>query len=598
MSYPLFTYLSRYPVALLLGVAAVLLLGDALRALRRSYRQQGSSVEGFFLLARPKGNEQDILSLPLSFLSSIGRSASSDIRLREKGIRRHHAQIYYYHKVWYLAPLDPRARILLNGKPVNKASRLRPDDEIELGSLRLHFIDEKRSLSAAAASRSGSTWSPGLEERGGASRGAAVCLFFYLLLSLLQLFFLLEEQRPEICLPALALAAVFVFLLLSMGWIWPRLFRHFDRSIFYAAAFLAAQGVFIQVRLSLLNRSKPEAWSEQEWLHFLQMDLLKQVIFPVLGLALIPLGIFLISHTLLLERLAPLCLVLTPAFYLLTKILGRDPGNTGARLWISMPFGLSLQLSEFAKISYLIVLAWFCKMQPSWRRQLSLAIFASVNFFLILLLPDLGSLMILLPLTLIVYTVMSSAYLQTFLLLLLGSGVFAMGYQLLPYVRRRIHGWLTLWTEVNAQNEQIIRGLRAIGRGGLFGLGLGRAEPREIPLASSDMIFSFLVEEEGMIVGLALLLFFMVIWLRGAAIFVGVRDGFSAALLLAISSSFFLEAAVVIAGTTGLIPLTGATLPFIARGGSSLLAKWLLLGLMLGLANRRSLSVREEGKER
>ena len=89
----------------------------------------------------------------------------------------------------------------------------------------------------------------------------------------------------------------------------------------------------------------------------------------------------------------------------------------------------------------------------------------------------------------------------------------------------------------------------------------------------------------------------MVIWLRGAAIFVGVRDSFSAALLLAISSSFFLEAAVVIAGTTGLIPMTGATLPMIARGGSSLLAKWLLLGLMLGLANRRSLTPGEEGEE-
>ena len=65
-----------------------------------------------------------------------------------------------------------------------------------------------------------------------------------------------------------------------------------------------------------------------------------------------------------------------------------------------------------------------------------------------------------------------------------------------------------------------------------------------------------------------------------------VRDGFTSGLILTIATYFFIEAAVVIGGTTGLIPLTGATLPMIAKGGSSVIAKWLLVGILLGLCCR------------
>ena len=206
---------------------------------------------------------------------------------------------------------------------------------------------------------------------------------------------------------------------------------------------------------------------------------------------------------------------------------------------------------------------------------------------LMLWMPDLGSMMLLLPVTLLVFNVMTSEYIKTAIILSGGIGIFALAYRILPYVRSRIHGWLTLWTEVNAQNDQIIRGLQAMAQGGLFGLGLGRAEPRAIPLASSDMIFSFLCEELGLLSGIALVMAFVVIWLRAAYAVTRIRDGFSCGLILAVSSAFFVEAAVVIGGCSGLIPLTGATLPFISRGGSSMMAKWILAGILLGLGNRR-----------
>ena len=215
------------------------------------------------------------------------------------------------------------------------------------------------------------------------------------------------------------------------------------------------------------------------------------------------------------------------------------------------------------------------------------AAWAAGVFFLILMLPDLGSAMILLPTTLLVYVVMTSEFLNTLLILGGGSLTGALAFSFFPHVQRRISGWTTLWTEVNDSNRQIVYALQAIGRGGLFGRGLGNGSPGGIPLASSDMVFAIVGEEFGLIAGLGLVLVFIVLWLRAARITLIARDGFSSSLALGIGTLFFVEAAVVIAGVTGLLPLTGATLPLIARGGSSVLTIIILFALLIGLSARQ-----------
>lgn len=209
-------------------------------------------------------------------------------------------------------------------------------------------------------------------------------------------------------------------------------------------------------------------------------------------------------------------------------------------------------------------------------------------FLLIMLLPDLGSIMILLPVTLAVFLVMTSEFLTT-LTILGGTSVLAVfAYTTFPHVRRRLAGWTTLWEEVNDSNRQIVYGLQAMARGGLLGRGLGNGSPEGIPVVASDMVFTIVCEEMGLLIGLCIVLFFIVIWLRGARTMPLVKDGFSSSMILAVCSLFFVEAAVVIAGCTGLIPLTGVTLPFISQGGSSLLAKMILIGILLGLMSRRN----------
>jgi cell division protein FtsW (lipid II flippase) len=101
------------------------------------------------------------------------------------------------------------------------------------------------------------------------------------------------------------------------------------------------------------------------------------------------------------------------------------------------------------------------------------------------------------------------------------------------------------------------------------------------------MIFSIICEELGLLTGLCIVLLFIIVWLRAAKITIASHDGFSSSLALGIGTLSFVEAAIVISGVTGLVPLTGATLPLIARGGSSILTIVFMFALLLGLSARR-----------
>lgn len=589
MSAAYFSYVSRYLTGAFFAVAAILLYLAAYRRLRERLTLHRQGVDHYFLLGEDKSQPDGILYYPLYFSTSLGKARSSDIQLKGRGILRHHAMIYLYKGAWYIDNSSGKALIKVNGQEIKRRKRLRHEDKIDVGRHSLSFFDEAKSAQKSGLSLRKVEERLSLDQNQPPSL-ASLLLGLYLPLAILQVAFVLPSDLEALLPGFLLLSGLFMLLILSSSLLWPRIFRHFDSMAFTCFAFLMSLGFVMQMRLSLLNRTMPDTpdWNAEKWLDFLSSDMFKQALFPLLGLGIMPLIIVVVSRTKLIERLAPVCLVLTPVLYLSSILLGSDVTGTGTRLWIRLPLGLTIQPSEFAKITYILVLAWTFKVRLSFKRQLLFLAWAGFNFVLILLLPDLGSLMILLPVSLVVFLVMTSEYIKTGLILLGGSAFFFAAYQLFPYVRRRIYGWLTLWTETNAQNDQIIRGLKAMARGGLVGLGCGQAEPRAIPLASSDMIFTFLVEEQGLLVGLALVVIFMALWLRGAHAFIVTRDSFSAALILGLASSFFIEAAVVIAGSTGLVPLTGVTLPFIARGGSSMLAKYLMAGLLLGLANRQA----------
>jgi cell division protein FtsW (lipid II flippase) len=121
--------------------------------------------------------------------------------------------------------------------------------------------------------------------------------------------------------------------------------------------------------------------------------------------------------------------------------------------------------------------------------------------------------------------------------------------------------------------------------GGLFGTGLGHGQPYFTPLVQSDFIFTAFGEELGLVGVMALLLVFGLLVQRGLRAAIAVTDPFSKLLAGGLSFVLALQVFVIVGGVSGLIPLTGVTTPFLSQGGSSLVATWILVALLIRISN-------------
>jgi len=579
------SYLLRYIPIILLAGTVCLLLFDSLGELRWDMRKNVHPFSGFFLMGVNSKNEAyQTKSLPLFHTTLVGTARSCDICLTGTGISKKHAIIYFYEGDWFIRSASGKNIVTLNGVRIRHAIPLENKDILGIGDVKLLFVSEKESADEAFVSFSEhEKIEPYPKEKTRMKRGFSLLfsnLFSVFTMILILLFIPKEFERT------ISLILIFygVFLLISNIYylILPKLMKNLDKTLLILLIQLSSIGFLFQIRLELFP-----GVSTKYTLDELMMNLTSQGISYLGAFLLFPVIALIVSKTYFIEKIWSICAVLTPAFLLITLLFGRGAESHGAGLWLSIG-GFSLQLTEFAKITYLIVLSAFFKNRATRKNQFIFAIWAAVVFGLIFLLPDLGSAMILLPTTIIIYMVMTSEYLTTFLILLTGSGMGVLSYSLFSHVRRRIDGWGLLWSEINDNNSQIVYGLQAVGRGGLLGRGIGNGSPGGIPLAASDMIFSVICEELGLLSGICIVLLFIILWLRSAKITILSKDGYSSSLALGIGTLFFVQAAVVIAGTTGIIPLTGATIPFIARGGSSVITVIFLLGILLGLSARKA----------
>ena len=171
----------------------------------------------------------------------------------------------------------------------------------------------------------------------------------------------------------------------------------------------------------------------------------------------------------------------------------------------------------------------------------------------------------------------------------IAGGLFAAGayasYQLFGHVQLRISAWLDPWSVYDDEGFQIAQSLFALGTGGVTGVGLGQGQPDFIPFVQTDFIFSAFAEELGLIGATALLLCYFVLIGRGFTIALRSSDDFSALLAAGLTIIFALQTFVILGGVTRLIPLSGLTLPFVSYGGSSLLANYVLVALLLRVSS-------------
>lgn len=173
----------------------------------------------------------------------------------------------------------------------------------------------------------------------------------------------------------------------------------------------------------------------------------------------------------------------------------------------------------------------------------------------------------------------------------IGLALFVAGsyvaYLLFSHVQARVLLWLHPFSQQALDiSTQLVLGLFGMANGGLLGTGLGRGRPDLTPFAESDYIVPSFGEELGLFGLFALLLLYLVLVERGLRTALGVRDGFGKLLATGLAFAVALQCFVVVGGVTRVIPLTGLTMPFLSYGGSSLVANWAIIGLLLRISDQ------------
>lgn len=287
------------------------------------------------------------------------------------------------------------------------------------------------------------------------------------------------------------------------------------------------------------------------------------------------------SKVILLVCFALLILVLVP---------GVGTVRNGSRSWIGVG-AFSIQPSEFMKLAMIVFLAKYLSERQKYITSFKKGLVPTLSlvflaFGLIMLQPDLGTGTVMVG-TCIVMIFISGAQIKHFAgFAFVGLIGFAGLILSAPYRMNRITSYLDPWSDPLGTGFQIIQSMYAIGPGGLFGLGLGESRQKffYLPEPQNDFIFAILAEELGFIGGsIVLLLFTLLLW-RGIRVALGAPDLYGSFLAVGIISMVAIQVMINVGVVTGLMPVTGITLPFLSYGGSSLTLVLAAIGILLNVS--------------
>ena len=331
---------------------------------------------------------------------------------------------------------------------------------------------------------------------------------------------------------------------------------------------------------------------------------LKQVIWTVVAIAAASAVVLFVPSHLFLRRYVyismfiGLVLLISPMLPFIGKTIN------GAHLWLAIG-GLTFQPGELAKIALTVFFAGYLVTRrdslaavgrkflgvrlPRARELGPILAIWSVSLLVLVGEKDLGTSLLYFGLFLVMIYVATGRAIYV----VVGLGMFItsalVASRVMDYVSGRFDAWLNPFDAAHYDaiggSYQLVQGLFGMAHGSVLGTGLGGGVPQLVPLAESDFIISSLGEELGLAGIFAILAVYLLIVSRGVRIAFNHSDDFSKLLAVGLSFVIALQTFIVIGGVTRVVPLTGLTTPLLAAGGSSLLANWIIIGLLLRISD-------------
>ncbi len=282
----------------------------------------------------------------------------------------------------------------------------------------------------------------------------------------------------------------------------------------------------------------------------------------------------------------------------LVPAIGREVN--GAKIWVRAG-PISFQPGEFAKLALAVFLASYLAekreilQQAKWKllglnlpepKHLAPVVAAwGASLMVMVFERDLGSSLLILLLVIVMLWVATArvSYLLTGVALFVAGGWAAS--QQFAHVQDRLDIWLRPFDDPDGVGFQPVEASFALANGGLIGTGPGRGEPFRIPEVETDFIFAAIGEEFGLIGSVGVLVAFLILVTSGLRIAIGTRDDFGKLLATSLAALIGIQAFIIIGGVIRVVPLTGITLPFVSYGGSSLVANYVLVALLLRISH-------------
>jgi cell division protein FtsW (lipid II flippase) len=354
-------------------------------------------------------------------------------------------------------------------------------------------------------------------------------------------------------------------------------------------------GLAMIYRIDLAREGRPDV----------EMFAPKQLAWSAISVVLACLVLIVLRDHRTLRRYTYTAMVVGLALIVLPLIPGIGVTINGARIWVRA-LGFSLQPAELGKIALAVFFAGYLVTHrdtlalagpkvlglqlPRLRDLGPIIVVWAASIAVLVLERDLGTSLLFFGLFVAMLYVATERLSWIIIGLLMFAGGVAAAAASFGHVAARFDVWLhALDTDVFERfpggSGQLVRGLFGMASGGLFGTGWGQGRPDLVPYAESDFIVASLGEELGLTGLMAILVLYLVLTQRGLRTAIGVRDGFGKLLSAGLGFVIAFQCFVVVGGITRIIPLTGLTTPFLAYGGSSLLANWVIVALLLRISD-------------